>query len=224
MIKILLISSLLGIVYQFNELVRLLLNGLSRITKRKYNISLHTDQHVGTAMAIIGMPIILNYLFTSGQKLSESLFFIAAVLILFYVLCVIIHVLLKQTSHLNYYNGASGIISVGYTLSAIFHPILRTMPWHAGREAKMLGKLALMLAVPVVGGLILRNIFEPDIYQNRFAKAWDVALVVMVGGIFILITTRALKKHFKRSKMPIFGYYRVALGLVVTWILVNNSF
>jgi undecaprenyl pyrophosphate phosphatase UppP len=215
--RIILFSILLVAVYQFDDLVKMLHYLARKIMRQGYKqLYLDSDQYVGMALAIIGMPLALNYFLISEQSLQVKLLIMALMYLVFTILASGLHVFNKRLKHIETYGQ---FVGMAYAVAGLFHPVMRTVPWHGARAAKELVQFAFLLSIPPLVGWFFKFYYDNNLYQTEFVKYMDVAIIVMVGGLLINITIKALDKYLSRARLNFLGYFRIVLGAVITLLL-----
>ncbi len=207
-------------VYQFDDVVRFLHLVWHRLTRSRFphipHPHLDSDHHVGTTLSIAAMPMVLWYLLSSGRTIGGSLLVMAAVLLSFVLFSVAMEffvVRMKAHGHISAY--AAMVIA----LISASQPILRAVPWQAQRARKSLSKLAFLLSVPVVAGILLKAYYGRHSSDDDFSRYMDILIVVMVAGMFINIVTNELRRYVRRHNVGILGLFRVAAGVAITVFL-----
>ena len=219
MAKILLVSILLVVVYQFDELAHAARVVLDRLSGRRTpRLVAETDHYVGTALTIACLPLLLNLIFVSEQELPVKLALVAGAYLIFAVLATGVGVFARRLRHRRHYNGVTMAFSAVSLVGTLFHPSLGMVPWHAGRERATYAKLAFLLSLPVLLGLAFQSMYGTG-YREEFSAYLDMLVVVMIGGSFMYIVINFLERYFKSHRVSVSGYFRVALGLGVALLL-----
>jgi hypothetical protein len=220
MAKIILLPILLMVVYQFDDLVRALHFVFSRLRRGKYKqLVLDSDHYVGTALAIAGMPMALNFLLVSEQPLGTKLLIIAGLFLLAATLTFILGTVLPRLRHVHHYEGVSAFVTTTYAIAGMFQPMFRTVQWHGGRAQGELGKLAFLLSLPALLGFGFKWFFGQYDYQDEFIKYMDVLIIVMVGGMFIHLVISPARRYLGSRHMGMMGLMRVVVGLGISLLL-----
>jgi undecaprenyl pyrophosphate phosphatase UppP len=220
MVKMLLLSILLVFIYQFDELVRAAHSVRHPLRHKNYEQTLlDSDHYVGTALAIAGMPLALNFLLVSSLPLGVTLFIIAMAFLMTSLLTAGLGVFLRRIKYANTYQGVSALVGYAYALSGFFHPLMRTMPWHTGRGHKDLSRAMLLFSLPAILGFWFKAFFNTYGEPGAFMRYIDTLIIVMVGGSFMFLVIEVLTRYFHRHRMPVLSLYRVALGIVITCVL-----
>ncbi|HEX9594716.1 MAG TPA: undecaprenyl-diphosphate phosphatase [Candidatus Saccharimonadales bacterium] len=72
-----------------------------------------------------------------------------------------------------------------------------------------------LLAIPVVAGAVARSMFEPEAAELWASHAGSVIMGVLAAYFSGIIAIRFMLGWLKHSGLKGFGYYRIALGLLV---------
>ncbi|HYC79743.1 MAG TPA: hypothetical protein VEC17_01830 [Candidatus Binatia bacterium] len=217
MSRILLFSILLVVVYQFDELLKMLNYILLRVTRKEYRkLVLDSDRYVGTVLAIIGMPLALNYLLVSDQPLQMKLLIIAFLYVLFTILASGVTVFNKRLKHVEQYGQ---LVGMTYAVAGLFQPVIRTVPWYSGHATKELAKLGFLFCIPAFIGWGFKTYYDNNLFETEMVKYMDTAIIVMVGGLFVIITVKSLEKYLSKANLNYLGYLRIVLGAVLSVIL-----
>lgn len=220
MTKSILLSLLLVFVYQFDELVRGVHSIWGRLRHKKYHrLSADTDHYVGTALTIALMPLFLNYALASEGALMSKLIFLFAIYLIFALLMTGVGRFIHELEKSRRYHGVTMLIAGGMTIGRLFIPSIAYVPWETGRERMTYAKLAFLLSIPPLLGLVFRAVYGAYSYEGEVSKYFEALIIVMIGGLFINIIIHALEHYFKRVNMGIMGYFRVVAGLGIALVL-----
>jgi undecaprenyl pyrophosphate phosphatase UppP len=220
MTKVLLLSILLVVVYQFDELVRGVLRIIQRLMRHKHKLVIKdSDHYVGTALTIAMMPLMLYEVMLSDNSLTSKLLWLGGLYMAFAVIATGIGYFLRQLSHLRTEQGVSMVLSAAGIVGGMFHPSMSLVPWHAGRERLTYAKLALLLSVPALVGAAFKSYY--DNYQPALSEYMEVLIIVMVGGLFINIATIFLENYFRTHDLGVLSYFRIVAGLAIALVLLR---
>jgi hypothetical protein len=220
MAEIITLSILLVLIYQFDEVVRVLYLAVSKARHKRYKDVLpDTDQLVGTALGLAVMPFLLNYLVTSDKSLLFNLMVLGCLLLGFSVAAVIAGFFTRKFSTLPHYHNMSALVSASYSVAAVFAPVLRMMPSFGGRAGKQFAKLAFFLSLPVLFGMLISIYFSGE----QFSSYMDILIVVMIAGAFMHFTANFLKSYVYRNRIDMMGLFRIAFGLGVAFVMILRS-
>jgi hypothetical protein len=221
MTKTLILSLLLVFVYQFDELVRGLRVVVWKLMRKNYHgLGRDTDHYVGTALTIGLMPLLLNYALTAEGDLGPKLLFLFITYSVFALLMFGAGRFLRELGKARQYHGFNMAMSTASLVGGLFHPGLRYVPWDTGRERLTYAKLALLLSIPPLLGLIFRSVYDANTFEGEVSKYFDALIVVMIGGLFINIVIHGLERYFKRTNISMMGLFRIVVGVGVAFFLI----
>lgn len=221
MIQSIILSILLVLVYQFDELVCMLVVGFNRLRNKQHlHHNRNNDHLVGTALTIALMPLLLNQVLLSDWKLSAKMLVLSLTYILFAIASAGLGRVMHELHQAQKYQGLTVFIASAQVIGGMFHPVLHQVPWRGGEERLTFAKLAFLLSLPPLAGLAFSWFFEVYYFDSGFIEYINILIIVMVGGLFINFTIYALEKYFKRANLGVLGYYRIVLGLSVAVYLI----
>lgn len=216
MAKYLILTLLVVIVYQYDELVRLVVYFFRRIRNKKYKeLVLNADEYVGTALAVISLPMVLLIMLNAQRSLTENLVVIAGVLMLFAILSSSVATFSDRLKELRMFNNVSAFAGALYVTAGLFHPVIRLVPWYTGKEIKLLAKTAFYLSLAPILGLCFKYYYGNSVFKTEFEKHIDTLILVMVVGLSINVSTPVIRKYLHTSNLNLTGYVRVLVGLGV---------
>lgn len=216
MTKAIILSILLVLVYQFDELMHMVFMMFKRFRHKRAGAVFHEiDHYVGTALTIALMPLSINYVLLSDWELSTKMLVLFLTYAGFAVAAAGVGRIVQEMERAKKYGGLMSAIAVTQVVGGMIHPVLHQVPWRASRERVTYAKLAFLLSLPPLLGLIFTRIYDTYLYDHEFLEYINVLIIVMVGGLFINFTIRALEKYFARVNMSVMGYYRIVLGITV---------
>jgi undecaprenyl pyrophosphate phosphatase UppP len=218
--KVILLSMLLVLVYQFDELVRGVLHLIRRLLRHKHrDVIRDSDHYVGTALTIATMPLLLYTLLLSDIPLAGKLLWLAIVYLAFAAVSAGVGYFARQSHRLRHQHGYTLAFSAMGLVGGLFHPALNMVPWHAGRERLTYAKLAFLLSIPALLGAAFKSYYDSINYYDEWGQYMEVLIIVMVGGLFINIIIHVLERYFKAHDPGILGYFRIVAGLAIAFFL-----
>lgn len=90
----------------------------------------------------------------------------------------------------------------------------------AGLSYKDAAEYSFLLAIPVIAGAIVRSLFEPETTELWHNHAGSVIVGVLVAYFSGIIAIRFMLGWLSKHGLKNFGYYRLALGLLVILTIV----
>jgi hypothetical protein len=220
MIKSIILSLLLVFVYQFDELARGVHAIWSRIRHKRYHrLAADTDHYVGTALTIALMPLFLNYALASDGALAPRLIFLFGVYFTFALLMTGVGRFMHELGKSRRYHGITMLIAGGMTIGRLFVPNIAYVPWDTGRERMTYARLAFLLSIPPLLGLVFRAVYGAYSYEGEVLKYFDALIIVMIGGLFMNIIIHALERYFTQTNLGMMGYFRIVAGIGVALFL-----
>jgi hypothetical protein len=116
-----------------------------------------------------------------------------------------------------HYEGADKIIAVIYSLAGLVSPSWNLVSG-ATRSTGRLGKYLFAFALPLITGLAL-TIAVRKIGMDEFTARLDQLIAIAVLGLALNVTIEILEKTFKSNRLHISSLMRVALGIVIIFVL-----
>lgn len=219
MTKILLLSILLVLVYQFDQVVEMVYLMFKKISRGRVDwVVKKSDHYVGTAVTIATMPLLLYSVLVSDELIIIKLLWLAGIYLVFAVVAGGVWYFIRQAKHVVQQKGSALVFASMSVLGGLFHPGIALVPWPDERDRLVYSRLALLLSLPALIGAAFK--FYYDNYVAELSHALDALIVVMVGGLFINIIVKFLEKHFRYSNLGLLSYLRVLAGFVVAVVLV----
>ncbi|MEK9180972.1 MAG: hypothetical protein AAB871_01940 [Patescibacteria group bacterium] len=222
MLKLLLISILLTIVYsweEFKHALRTLAYGLLKKNPPRYYAA-HIDQFVGTIVMVAAAPVGLIYFLGSQQTLASKLFWLFAGLLLVSFVSAgsaIFARRLKMTSNVS---GAQKIIPLTYAVLGLFTPMFQFFTGIGEGQRRGLTKLTFYLSLPALIGLLFKYLLDYSAPPAELLPNLDAGIVVLVGALFIRIVVELLETAFRLYRLEtLFSYFRILLGIALAAIL-----
>ena len=85
----------------------------------------------------------------------------------------------------------------------------------AGLSYKDAAEYSFLLAIPVIAGAIVRSLFEPETARLWHSSTGAVIIGILVAYFSGIIAIRFMLGWLSQKGLRQFGYYRIALGLLV---------
>jgi hypothetical protein len=219
MAKILLLSILLVLVYQFDQIVGMVYLMLKKISRGRVKwVVKESDHYVGTAVTIVTMPLLLYSVMVSNETMLSKLLWLTGIYFLFAVVAGGAWYFIRQAKLATRQKGGALVFAFLSVIGGMFHPGIGLVPWPSDRDRLVYSKLAFLLSVPGFFGAVIK--FYYDNYLAELGDVIDSLIVVMIGGLFINVVVKFLEKHFRVTGFGLLSYARVLAGLGVAVILV----
>ena len=215
MTRILLVSLLLAVIYSWEELKRAVRVIFYRLVFGKKKLfgkdgAIRTDQIVSTMVVLATLPVSLTYLLASGDDPWRKLGTMALVLLGVSGVAIFSGVMTRGLNLLQAELSFSGLVS----------PMMSVVSGAAVLPRKLLSRFTLYLSIPPAVGLIMRYVANYSAASADLLPNLDVLILVLVGALFLQIAASLLERYFRLFVFHIlFSYYRIALGVVLAWVL-----
>lgn len=215
MLKILLFSTLLMLVYsweEFKQTFRTLVRGLIHKQSR-----FPIDRLVSNLIVASSVPIGLAYYLGSASFSAWTYAMLAAELLVISLLAAGTGVLIRRLRHLPNFDSREGrAVLLGYTVAGMFLPTVRALGDLERIDRKSLAKFTFFLSLPPFAGLALKFGVDQSVDRPELLPNLDILITIAVIGLFINITIDFLKHHFRAAKFNRLGHYaRVLLGIIL---------
>ena len=216
MARILAISILLLVVYSWEDLKWILRRLAFSIFKGrndpgKRTRALKLDERVGILVLLATVPIGLFYFISQADNLFAKLAWIGGILVALAIVAILSEILLRRTQVTT---PLVGIVS-------LFSPMFATVAETAYLPRKVLAKFALLLSLPVFGGLLIHRV--SSLAPESLVLRLDLLTIVLVGSLLLRLTVELLEYYFHLYNLEkLFSYYRVALGIALAIILLEG--
>ena len=223
MVKILLFSILLAVVYSWDDVVRLfrtILYGLFRHDPLQYYQN-HTDRLVGPIVITATLPITLVGLLAS-RPLSLKTFAIAAITLL--IVSIIAAGSGVFVRRMRIFRGAvvkEKSAAIAYAILGLLSPLASPMLLYEILPRAELARITFWLALPPLTGIAIA-------YGNRATEApgqllphLDALTLLLVVGLIAMLATKLLARAFQSYKIEgLFSYIRIVLGIILATVVV----
>lgn len=225
MLRMILISILLTVVYSWDEFRRsvwVLLYGLFRKKHPLKYYSYKSDKLVGTLVMLATVPVGLTYILFGSGNTWNKLAWIGSGLLLISLLAAGSAVLVRRLRYLGAYEGVERIIPITFSVAGLLAPIFRLFTDFTTLPRKVLVKMTFFLSLPSFLGLSLerlnRNAVPAELLPNM-----NLLLEVLVAALFVRITVEFLEQYFRLYRLNrLFSYFRVVLGIVLASVLLMH--
>lgn len=227
MLKLLLVSLLLTIVYSWEEFKRAFLTVLFGLLKKNPGryYSAHLDQFVGTIVMVAAVPLGLVYFLGSRQALPNKLFWLFAGLLAISLVSAGSAIFIRRLKIVGQAAGAEKIIPLVYSLLGFLSPGFQVFTGVGSHQRRALAKLAFFLSLPALAGLVIKYLIGYAAPPNQLLPNLDVGIVTLVGALIIRIVVEFLEQFFRLYRLEtLFSYFRVVLGIALAAILTLGLF
>lgn len=223
MLRMIVISLLITVVYSWNEFRRsvwVLLYGLLRRKRPLKYYSLHTDKLVGTLVTLATIPIGLTYTLFGPGNLSTKLAWMGGGLLLVSLLASGSSLFVRRLRLLGAYEGIERIVPISFSLAGLLSPTFRLFTNLTALPRKVLVKTTFLLSLPAFAGFVLarwnRNLVPGELLPNM-----NLLLQVLVAALFARIIVEILEQYFHLYRLEkLFSYFRVVLGIMLAAIII----
>jgi len=213
--KLILVSLLLAVVYNWEEFKRLLRVVAYRLVYGRVppadavgRFQPGQDQIVRLVVTVAVLPIGLLYLLNGPGELTGRLLAVLAQLALVVVVCLASDALALTSPLTKNYTAMDRILLLLVMVAIRFLPARGGI----GRGSKILAKFSLTLAAIVAAGLILdRALIMNDAPQ----PVRESLIAAAVGLMFAYLLTGVLARVLHSSQLKFSGFLRVALGVLI---------
>lgn len=218
MSRLILTTLLFTIVFSWEDMKRSLVWVLGSFKKQKnnYNYDARIDEIVGLAIIFATLPANLVYLLIGDGSLLVKLAIIFTELLLIGVLAEILEIIATRAKK---YRHSEVLSLAGTFILGIFTPTFRSLITLT-HYRKLFGIYLRHLAVPITFGIslkVLTNKFGPDYIQKNL----DPLIITVIAAMFLMMTTEILENFFRFYPMRLPSYFRIALGIVIIFMLGN---
>jgi len=224
MFKIILFSTLLTIVYSWEETKNSFLILINKFRKRnKYRIQTRfdLDKHVGAVLILFTLPFSLTYALSSDNSIYAKLFLILVQMTVIALAAYLTEVLarrLRYTSKMPAYERA---LIVGYTLATLAAPTLRMINYTSDVERSMLARFSIFLTIPAITGIGLKYAIDQSFVADTFIPSLETLILVSVIALFIRIVVDSLEKYFALGEFSLMSYFRILIGIALSVVLLS---
>lgn len=221
MIKLILLSILLTVVYsweEFKRAARVLLYGILRKQKPLTAFAGHIDEFVSLAVIFATVPAGLMYFLASSQNFFQNLLWLSVTLLSVSAVAAGAGTFARRLRYASLYSGADKIFPVAFSLGGFVSPVMSAFSNAAYLPRKTLAKFAAIMSIPPLAGLALKRAngaTDPMLIPNI-----DALIVVLVGALFIQIISGALKDFLGSYRFrKLSAYFRIVLGIALTGLI-----
>ena len=218
MIRILILSLLLTIVYSwedFKRTLKILFLGLLKRDPGYYYVS-RLDQMVGTLILIATIPMGLTYFLVSDRPLVPKLAILAITLLIISFLAAASGGIMRWTRIARKTEGSQKIIPITLAIGGLFSPLAAVFSGAGSLHRSHLAKIALLLALPPLVGLVVKGLLTESRPPELLIPNYDALIVLLVGALIIRIVIEILERFFRLYSLErLFSYVRILLGIAL---------
>ncbi len=221
MLKILLVSLLLTLVYsweEFKRVLRVLFFGLVLKKDPGRYYKAHLDQFVGILIMLATIPIGLAYFLASNGSAFNKLGILALGLFAVSLVAAGSSIMLRRGKLISEYGGIAKLVPITFSLAGLVSPLFRSFGNFEALPRRMLAKFAFFLSLPPLAGLVFKylNSASPEVLVPNL----DLLTLVLVAALFARIIIDFLERYFHLYRLEnLSSYFRVVLGIILATVL-----
>lgn len=221
--RLLLLILLLTVVYSWEESKYVLVAIWSKITRRNQNYqkNIEADVLVSDIVMIATIPLSLAYLIMTDQSLPTKLIVLLGEFLLLGLLIKGLQEYQWRRRFTRHYEGFDKFVAVSYSLLGLVAPAVGFAS-NMVHSAVRPGKYLLSLIMPLGSGLALA-IAVRYLGMEEFVSRSDELIAIATIALIMNVTIEVLEKIFRSNRMHIGSLLRVALGIMIIFVLMNPS-
>ena len=224
--KFLLFAVLMTVVYSWEEITDSIRAGFNKLIgkgKGRKTGGYESDHFVSTTILLAWIPVSMVLFLASDGRMSSKLGWLIAQLLLINLFMRGFLIFKNRMNKMDRYSGWEKTGLVFYSLAGLILPTYRMFYYDSYYNERLVAKFAGILMIPALAGLLISMFFPslPNI-QTDILPNINQLIVVMVGGLFILITIEFLEKFLIVHPFRLFSFVRIVLGLFAVVILANG--
>jgi hypothetical protein len=219
--RLLLLILLLTVVYSWEESKYVLVAIWSKLIRRNknYHKNPESDVLVSDIVMIATIPLSLGYLIMSDQNLPAKLLTVIAEFLFIGLLLKGIREFAWRRRMTRHYEGFYQLTSLVYSLAGLVSPAMG-LASNLVQAGVRPGRYLLSLVMPLASGLGLAFAVR-YIGMEEFISKSDQLIAIATLALILNVTIEILEKIFRSNRMHLSSLLRVALGIVIIFVLTS---